>query len=129
MISKEKSVKVSTILQIIAKLRKKYSNFEKVYKPSLFEKEYKPSLIGEDNYQYITSSNDIFMIIDRTKIKLFKPKYSCFSDGAYFSLEAEYINLAYVECTFEKIVAIIDRNFKIYNDYRKEFLKRKVEEL
>lgn len=118
MISKEKSVKVSTILQIIAKLRKKYSNFEKVYKPSL---------IGEDNYQYITSSNDIFMIIDRTKIKLFKPK--CFSDGAYFSLEAEYINLAYEECTFEKIVAIIDRNFKIYNDYRKEFLKRKVEEL
>lgn len=118
MISKEKSVKVSTILQIIAKLRKKYSNFEKVYKTSL---------IGEDNYQYITSSNDIFMIIDRTKIKLFKPK--CFSDGAYFSLEAEYINLAYVECTFEKIVAIIDRNFKIYNDYRKEFLKTKVEEL
>lgn len=118
MISKEKSVKVSTILQIIAKLRKKYSNFEKVYKPSL---------ISEDNYQYITSSNDIFMIINRTKIKLFKPK--CFSDGAYFSLEAEYINLAYVECTFEKIVAIIDRNFKIYNDYRKEFLKRKVEEL
>lgn len=118
MISKEKSVKVSTILQIISKLRKKYSNFEKVYKPSL---------IGEDNYQYITSSNDIFMIIDRTKIKLFKPK--CFSDGAYFSLEAEYVNLAYVECTFEKIVAIIDRNFKIYNDYRKEFLKTKVEEL
>lgn len=118
MISKEKSVKVSTILQIISKLRKKYSNFEKVYKPSL---------IGEDNYQYITSSNDIFMIIDRTKIKLFKPK--CFSDGAYFSLEAEYINLAYVECTFEKIVAIIDKNFKIYNDYRKEFLKTKVEEL
>ena len=118
MISKEKSVKVSTILQIISKLRKKYSNFEKVYKPSL---------IGEDNYRYITSSNDIFMIINRTKIKLFKPK--CFSDVAYFSLEAEYINLAYVECTFEKIVAIIDRNFKIYNDYRKEFLKRKVEEL
>lgn len=118
MISKEKSVKVSTILQIISKLRKKYSNFEKVYKPSL---------IGEDNYQYITSSNDIFMIIDRTKIKLFKSK--CFSDGTYFSLEAEYINLAYVECTFEKIVAIIDRNFKIYNDYRKEFLKTKVEEL
>lgn len=118
MISKEKSVKVSTILQIISKLCKKYSNFEKVYKPSL---------IGEDNYQYITSSNDIFMIIDRTKIKLFKPK--CFSDGAYFSLEAEYINLAYVECTFEKIVAIIDKNFKIYNDYRKEFLKTKVEEL
>lgn len=118
MISKEKSVKVSTILQIIAKLRKKYSNFEKVYKTSL---------IGEDNYQYITSSNDVFMIIDRTKIKLFKPK--CFSDGAYFSLEAEYVNLAYVECTFEKIVAIIDRNFKIYNDYRKEFLKTKVEEL
>lgn len=81
MISKEKSVKVSTILQIIAKLRKKYSNFEKVYKPSL---------ISEDNYQYITSSNDIFMIIDRTKIKLFKPK--CFSDGVYFSLEAEYVN-------------------------------------
>ena len=54
MISKEKSVKVSTILQIIAKLRKKYSNFEKVYRPSLFEKVYKPSLIGEDNYQYIT---------------------------------------------------------------------------
>lgn len=118
MISKEKSVKVSTILQIISKLRKKYSNFEKVYKPSL---------IGEDNYQYITSSNDVFMIIDRTKIKLFKPK--CFSNGAYFSLEAEYINLAYVECTFEKIVAIIDKNFKIYNDYRKEFLKTKVEEL
>ena len=118
MTSKEKSIKVSTILEIIAKLRKKYSNFEKVYYPSL---------IGEDNYQYITSSNDIFMTIDRTKIKLFKPK--CFSDGAYFSLEAEYINLAYVECTFEKIVAIIDRNFKIYNDYRKEFLKRKVEEL
>ena len=118
MISKEKSVKVSTILQIIAKLRKKYSNFEKVYKPSL---------IGEDNYQYITSSNDIFMIIDRTKIKLFKPK--CFSDGAYFSLEAEYINLAYVECTFEKIVAIIDKNFKIYYDFKKEFLKTKVEEL
>jgi hypothetical protein len=68
-----------------------------------------------------------FKIIDRTKIKLFKPK--CFSDGTYFSLEAEYINLAYVECTFEKIVAIIDRNFKIYNDYRKEFLKTKVEEL
>ena len=66
-------------------------------------------------------------VIDRTKITLFKPK--CFSDRAYFSLEAEYINLAYVECTFEKIVAIIDRNFKIYNDYRKEFLKRKVEEL
>ena len=118
MTSKEKSIKVSTILEIIAKLRKKYSNFEKVYYPSL---------IGEDNYQYITSSNDIFMTIDRTKIKLFRPK--CFSDGAYFSLEAEYINLAYVECTFEKIVAIIDRNFKIYNDYRKEFLKRKVEEL
>ena len=118
MISKEKSVKVSTILQIISKLRKKYSNFEEVYKPSL---------IGEDNYQYITSSNDVFMIIDRTKIELFKPK--CFSYGAYFSLEAEYINLAYVECTFEKIVAIIDRNFKIYNDYRKEFLKTKVEEL
>lgn len=118
MTSKEKSIKVSTILEIIAKLRKKYSNFEKVYYPSL---------IGEDNYQYITSSNDIFMTIDGTKIKLFKPK--CFSDGAYFSLEAEYINLAYVECTFEKIVAIIDRNFKIYYDYRKEFLKRKVEEL
>ena len=118
MISKEKTIKISTILEIISKLRKKYSNFEKVYKPSL---------IGEDNYQYFTSSNDIFMIIDRTKIKLFKPK--CFSDGAYFSLEAEYVNLAYVECTFEKIVAIIDRNFKIYNDYRKEFLKRKVEEL
>jgi hypothetical protein len=119
MISKEKSVKVSTILQIISKLRKKYSNFEKVYKPSL---------ISEDNYQYITSSNDVFMTIDGTKkIKLFKPK--CFSDGAYFSLEAEYVNLAYVECTFEKIVAIIDRNFKIYNDYRKEFLKTKVEEL
>ena len=118
MTSKEKSIKVSTILEIIAKLRKKYSNFEKVYYPSL---------IGEDNYQYITSSNDIFMTIDRTKIKLFRPK--CFSDGAYFSLEAEYVNLAYVECTFEKIVAIIDRNFKIYNDYRKEFLKRKVEEL
>lgn len=118
MTSKEKSIKVSTILEIIAKLRKKYSNFEKVYYPSL---------IGEDNYQYITSSNDIFMTIDGTKIKLFKPK--CFSDGAYFSLEAEYINLAYVECTFEKIVAIIDRNFKIYNDYRKEFLKTKVEEL
>ena len=118
MTSKEKSIKVSTILEIIAKLRKKYSNFEKVYYPSL---------IGEDNYQYITSSNDVFMTIDRTKIKLFKPK--CFSDGAYFSLEAEYINLAYVECTFEKIVAIIDRNFKIYNDYRKEFLKTKVEEL
>lgn len=118
MTSKEKSIKVSTILEIIAKLRKKYSNFEKVYKPSL---------IGEDNYQYITSSNDVFMTIDRTKIKLFKPK--CFSDGAYFSLEAEYINLAYVECTFEKIVAIIDKNFKIYNDYRKEFLKTKVEEL
>ena len=118
MTSKEKSIKVSTILEIIAKLRKKYSNFEKVYYPSL---------IGEDNYQYITSSNDIFMTIDRTKIKLFRPK--CFSDGAYFSLEAEYINLAYVECTFEKIVAIIDRNFKIYNDYRKEFLKTKVEEL
>ena len=118
MTSKEKSIKVSTILEIIAKLRKKYSNFEKVYYPSL---------IGEDNYQYITSSNDVFMTIDGTKIKLFKPK--CFSDGAYFSLEAEYINLAYVECTFEKIVAIIDRNFKIYYDYRKEFLKRKVEEL
>ena len=118
MTSKEKSIKVSTILEIIAKLRKKYSNFEKVYYPSL---------IGEDNYQYITSSNDIFMTIDRTKIKLFRPK--CFSDGAYFSLEAEYINLAYVECTFEKIVAIIDKNFKIYNDYRKEFLKTKVEEL
>ena len=118
MTSKEKSIKVSTILEIIAKLRKKYSNFEKVYKPSL---------IGEDNYQYITSSNDVFMTIDGTKIKLFRPK--CFSDGAYFSLEAEYINLAYVECTFEKIVAIIDRNFKIYNDYRKEFLKTKVEEL
>ena len=118
MTSKEKSIKVSTILEIIAKLRKKYSNFEKVYYPSL---------IGEDNYQYITSSNDVFMTIDGTKIKLFKPK--CFSDGAYFSLEAEYINLAYVECTFEKIVAIIDRNFKIYNDYRKEFLKTKVEEL
>jgi hypothetical protein len=119
MTSKEKSIKVSTILEIIAKLRKKYSNFEKVYKPSL---------IGEDNYQYITSSNDVFMTIDGTKkIKLFKPK--CFSDGAYFSLEAEYVNLAYVECTFEKIVAIIDRNFKIYNDYRKEFLKTKVEEL
>ena len=39
MTSKEKSIKVSTILEIIAKLRKKYSNFEKVYKPSL---------IGED---------------------------------------------------------------------------------
>lgn len=51
MTSKEKSIKVSTILQIISKLRKKYSNFEKVYKPSL---------IGEDNYQYITSSNDVF---------------------------------------------------------------------
>lgn len=118
MTSKEKSIKVSTILEIIAKLRKKYSNFEKVYYPSL---------IGEDNYQYITSSNDVFMTIDGTKIKLFKPK--CFSDGAYFSLEAEYINLAYVECTFEKIVAIIDRNFKIYNDFKKEFLKTKVEEL
>ena len=118
MISKEKSIKVSTILEIIAKLRKKYSNFEKVYYPSL---------IGEDNYQYITSSNDIFMTIDGTKIKLFKPK--CFSDGAYFSLEAEYINLAYVECTFEKIVAIIDKNFKIYYDFKKEFLKTKVEEL
>lgn len=118
MISKEKSVKVSTILQIISKLRKKYSNFEKVYKPSF---------IGEENCQYITSSNDVFMTIDGTKIKLFRPK--CFSDGAYFSLDAEYVNLAYVECTFEKIVAIIDRNFKIYNDYRKEFLKRKVEEL
>ena len=118
MISKEKTIKISTILEIISKLRKKYSNFEKVYKPSL---------IGEDyNYQYIYGNGN-FMIIDRTKIKLFKPK--CFSDGAYFSLEAEYINLAYVECTFEKIVAIIDRNFKIYNDYRKEFLKRKVEEL
>lgn len=118
MISKEKSVKVSTILQIISKLRKKYSNFEKVYKPSL---------IGEDNYQYITSSNDVFMTIDGTKIKLFRPK--CFSDGAYFSLEAEYVNLAYVECTFEKIVAIIDKNFKIYYDFKKEFLKTKVEEL
>ena len=118
MISKEKSIKVSTILEIISKLRKKYSNFEKVYKPSL---------IGEDNYKYITSSNDVFMTIDGTKIELFRPK--CFSNGAYFSLEAEYVNLAYVECTFEKIVAIIDKNFKIYNDYRKEFLKTKVEEL
>ena len=118
MTSKEKSIKVSTILEIIAKLRKKYSNFEKVYKPSLISENY--------NYQYITSSNDIFMTIDGTKIKLFKPK--CFSDGAYFSLEAE-INLAYVECTFEKIVAIIDRNFKIYYDFKKEFLKTKVEEL
>lgn len=119
MTSKEKSIKVSTILQIISKLRKKYSNFEKVYKPSL---------IGEDyNYQYITSSNDVFMTIDGTKIKLFRPK--CFSDGAYFSLEAEYVNLAYVECTFEKIVAIIDKNFKIYYDMKKQFLKTKVEEL
>ena len=118
MTSKEKSIKVSTILEIIAKLRKKYSNFEKVYKPSLISENY--------NYQYITSSNDIFMTIDGTKIKLFRPK--CFSDGAYFSLEAE-LDLAYVECTFEKIVAIIDRNFKIYNDFKKEFLKTKVEEL
>ena len=60
MTSKEKSIKVSTILEIIAKLRKKYSNFEKVYKPSL---------IGEDNYQYITSSNDIFMIIEKNFLK------------------------------------------------------------
>lgn len=52
-----------------------------------------------------------------------------FSDGTYFSLEAEYVNLAYVECTFEKIVAIIDKNFKIYYDFKKEFLKTKVEEL
>lgn len=119
MTSKEKSIKVSTILEIIAKLRKKYSNFEKVYKPSL---------IGEDNYQYITSSNDVFMIIDGTKIKLLKPK--CFLMVPYFSfVEAEYINLAYVECTFEKIVAIIDKNFKIYYDFKKEFLKTKVEEL
>ena len=59
MTSKEKSIKVSTILEIIAKLRKKYSNFEKVYKTSL---------IGEDNYQYITSSNDIFIsLADRYK--------------------------------------------------------------
>jgi hypothetical protein len=53
MTSKEKSIKVSTILEIIAKLRKKYSNFEKVYKPSLISENY--------NYQYITSSNDVFI--------------------------------------------------------------------
>lgn len=61
MISKEKSIKVSTILQIISKLRKKYSNFEKVYKPSLISENY--------NYQYITSSNDIFMIIEKNFLK------------------------------------------------------------
>jgi hypothetical protein len=54
MTSKEKSIKVSTILEIIAKLRKKYSNFEKVYKPSLISENY--------NYQYITSSNDVFIL-------------------------------------------------------------------
>ena len=31
--------------------------------------------------------------------------------------------------TILQIISKIDKNFKIYNDYRKEFLKTKVEEL
>ena len=58
MTSKEKSIKVSTILEIIAKLRKKYSNFEKVYKPSL---------IGEDIINILLVAM-MFLLVWRTDI-------------------------------------------------------------